>query len=68
MRSKQQFALVASQDPASGEAVRPAVTRDGMRRGADLLAARPFRLTTFPNDEGYDELVLARVPAAPEPM
>src|SRR6266851_3625679 len=27
---------------------------------AELLAARPFRLTTFPNDEGYDELVLAR--------
>ena len=24
------------------------------------LTARPFRLTTFPNDEGYDELVLAR--------
>ena len=37
--------------------------------GADLTAALPtrssanarsFRLTTFPNDEGYDELVLAR--------
>jgi GTP cyclohydrolase IA len=27
---------------------------------AELLAARPFELTTFPNDEGYDELVLAR--------
>jgi GTP cyclohydrolase I len=27
---------------------------------AELLAAQPFRLTTFPNDEGYDELVLAR--------
>jgi GTP cyclohydrolase I len=27
---------------------------------AELLAARSFRLTTFPNDEGYDELVLAR--------
>jgi GTP cyclohydrolase IA len=25
-----------------------------------LLAAEPFRLTTFPNDERYDELVLAR--------
>ncbi|PKV99927.1 GTP cyclohydrolase I [Amycolatopsis echigonensis] len=32
-----------------------------MARGyAELLTARPFRLTTFPNDEGYDELVLAR--------
>jgi GTP cyclohydrolase I len=27
---------------------------------ADLLAPRPFDLTTFPNDEHYDELVLAR--------
>ncbi len=30
------------------------------RAYAELLAARPFRLTTVPNDEGYDELVLAR--------
>jgi GTP cyclohydrolase I len=30
------------------------------RAYAELLAPRPFRLTTFPNDEGYDELVLAR--------
>ncbi|HEX6577426.1 MAG TPA: GTP cyclohydrolase I FolE [Jiangellaceae bacterium] len=27
---------------------------------AEMLAPRPFRLTTFPNDEGYDGLVLAR--------
>jgi GTP cyclohydrolase I len=27
---------------------------------AELLSPRAFRLTTFPNDEGYDELVLAR--------
>jgi GTP cyclohydrolase IA len=27
---------------------------------AELLTPRPFNLTTFPNDEGYDELVLAR--------
>src|SRR4051794_25598209 len=27
---------------------------------AELLSPRPFKLTTFPNDEGYDELVLAR--------
>ncbi|HET6634636.1 MAG TPA: GTP cyclohydrolase I FolE [Streptomyces sp.] len=32
-----------------------------MTRGyAELLTARPFKLTTFPNEEGYDELVLAR--------
>ena len=30
------------------------------RAYAELLVTRPFRLTTFPNDEGYDELVLAR--------
>jgi GTP cyclohydrolase I len=27
---------------------------------ADLLTARPFQPTSFPNDEKYDELVLAR--------
>ena len=27
---------------------------------AELLTSRPFQLTTFPNDENYDELVLAR--------
>jgi GTP cyclohydrolase I len=27
---------------------------------AELLTSRPFRPTTFPNDEGYDELVVAR--------
>jgi GTP cyclohydrolase I len=27
---------------------------------AELLTARPFDLTSFPNDEGYDELVLCR--------
>ncbi|GAA4732832.1 GTP cyclohydrolase I FolE [Phytohabitans rumicis] len=30
------------------------------RAYAELLSPREFRLTTFPNDEGYDELVLAR--------
>ena len=27
---------------------------------AELLTPKPFNLTTFPNDEGYDELVVAR--------
>jgi GTP cyclohydrolase IA len=27
---------------------------------AELLTPRPFRATTFPNDEAYDELVVAR--------
>jgi len=30
------------------------------RAYSELLTPRPFDLTTFPNDEGYDELVLAR--------
>jgi GTP cyclohydrolase I len=30
------------------------------RAYAELFRAQPFQLTTFPNDEGYDELVLAR--------
>jgi GTP cyclohydrolase IA len=30
------------------------------RAYAELLSSEPFRLTTFPNDEGYDELVLVR--------
>jgi GTP cyclohydrolase I len=31
-----------------------------VRAYAELFSAREFNLTTFPNDEGYDELVLAR--------
>jgi GTP cyclohydrolase I len=30
------------------------------RAYAELFDAQPFRMTTFPSDEGYDELVLAR--------
>jgi GTP cyclohydrolase IA len=30
------------------------------RAYADMLTAEPFEATTFPNDEGYDELVVAR--------
>lgn len=30
------------------------------RAYAEFFAPRPFEATTFPNDEGYDELVLAR--------
>jgi GTP cyclohydrolase IA len=44
------------------------LTREGLqdtpgrmaRAYAELFDAQPLRLTTFPNDEGYDELVLAR--------
>jgi GTP cyclohydrolase I len=31
-----------------------------VRAYAEFFAPRPFEITTFPNDEGYDELVLAR--------
>jgi GTP cyclohydrolase I len=49
-------------------ALRVDLTADGLaetparmaRAYADLLTPRVFRPTTFPNDEGYDELVLAR--------
>src|SRR3954462_5340621 len=38
--------------------------RDTPRRGAaayaELLEPEPFDMTTFPNDEGYDELVVVR--------
>lgn len=38
--------------------------RDTPRRVADayaeLLTPQPFQATTFPNDEGYDELIVAR--------
>lgn len=30
------------------------------RAYAELLSPAPFRVTTFPNDEGYDELVVSR--------
>ena len=51
--------LVALGQDADGEHL-----RDTPRRVAqayeELLTPRPFVPTTFPNDEGYDELVLAR--------
>jgi GTP cyclohydrolase I len=51
--------LVAfGEDPAAaGLADTPARVA---RSFAELLTASPFDATTFPNDEGYDELVLAR--------
>jgi GTP cyclohydrolase IA len=44
------------------------VTEEGLRDTprrmaeayAEMLTPHPFRATTFPNDEGYDELVVAR--------
>jgi GTP cyclohydrolase I len=47
-----------------GADVDAAALEDTPRRVADayaeLLTPQPFRATTFPNDDGYDELILAR--------
>jgi GTP cyclohydrolase I len=49
---------------ALGADVDAAPLEDTPRRVADayaeLLTPQPFRATTFPNDDGYDELILAR--------
>jgi hypothetical protein len=51
-------------DP-SGEALRDTPRRVA-HAYAELLTPRHFTLTTFPNDEGYDELVVARdIPFTP---
>jgi GTP cyclohydrolase I len=50
------------------EALRVDVTADGLaatparvaRAYAEMLSPEPFHVTTFANDEGYDELVVAR--------
>jgi len=56
--------LTALGVPTDGEAT--AGTPGRMARAyAEMLAPRSFDLTTFDNDEGYDELVLARrIPVA----
>jgi GTP cyclohydrolase I len=51
--------LVAlGQDPTSEHLAE--TPRRGAAAYAELLTPQPFDLTTFENDEGYDELVLAR--------
>ena len=49
---------------ALGEDVDSAGLQDTPRRVADayveLLTPQPFRATTFPNDDGYDELIVAQ--------
>ena len=62
--------LDAAQDAAAAflEALGLSLDAEGLadspgrmaRAYAELLTPRPFEMTTFPNDEGYDELVLAR--------
>jgi GTP cyclohydrolase IA len=42
---------------------RPGLDRTPLRMAkayAELFRPRPFEMTTFPNDEGYDEMVVAR--------
>jgi GTP cyclohydrolase IA len=51
--------LTALGVPLDSESLRATPGRMA-RAYSELFAARPFELTTFPNDEGYDELVLAR--------
>ncbi|MGN6754307.1 MAG: GTP cyclohydrolase I [Intrasporangium sp.] len=46
----------------------PSTERSPLRMArayAEMLSSRPFELTTFPNDEGYDEMVVVRgIPVA----
>jgi GTP cyclohydrolase I len=57
-RAAEQF-LTALGIPLDTESLRGTPGRMA-RAYAELFTPRPFDLTTFPNDEGYDELVLAR--------
>lgn len=57
-RAVQQLLLALGQDVDD-----PELTETPRRVAAafdELLTPRPFRLTTFANEEGYDELVIAR--------
>jgi GTP cyclohydrolase I len=57
-RAARQF-LHALGVPTASESLR-GTPRRMAKAYAELFAPRPFALTTFPNDEEYDELVLAR--------
>ena len=57
-RAVSDLLVALGHDPASEHlADTPRRTADAY---AEMLTPRAFDLTTFPNDEGYDELVLAR--------
>src|SRR3954454_4176103 len=51
--------LTALGVPQDSESLRGTPARMA-RAYAELFTPRPFELTTFPNDEAYDELVLGR--------
>ncbi len=57
-RAVRDLLVALGQDP-DGEALRDTPRRVAAAY-AELLEPRTFGLTTFPNDEGYDELVVAR--------
>jgi GTP cyclohydrolase IA len=70
VRGRRSIDLVAAELAASGllEALGADLESDGLRETpariarayAELLTPMPFNVTTFPNDEGYDELVVVR--------
>jgi GTP cyclohydrolase IA len=57
-RAVAELLAALGQDPSSERLVD--TPRRVVASYAELLTPAPFSLTTFPNDEGYDELVLAR--------
>ncbi len=57
-RAARQFLTALGLDPAA-DGMRDTPARMA-RAYAELFTARPFSATTFPNEEGYDELVLAK--------
>jgi len=57
-RAVERLLRALGQDPAA-EGLRDTPRRVA-RAYAELLTPTPFTMTTFPNDEGYDELVVAR--------
>jgi GTP cyclohydrolase I len=57
-RAVAELLAALGQDPTSEELAE--TPRRVAASYAELLTPAPFTLTSFPNDEGYDELVLAR--------
>ena len=57
-RAVRDLLLALGHDPSSPHLVD--TPRPVAEAFTDMLTPREFDLTTFPNDEGYDELVLAR--------
>jgi len=57
-RAVTELLAALGQDPTSEELAE--TPRRVAASYAELLTPAPFTLTTFPNDEGYDELILAR--------